>query len=166
MPVLPPLALSVRQPWAWAIIHAGKDVENRSAAAIRNMPALADLPLRVAIHAAKGLTREEYERARDFMYDVGGVTCPPPQLLLRGGIIGSVSVTGVVATSDSFWWMGPRGLKLIHPEPCTFRPVVGALGLFKWTDASYDIVPPAAKWMLQTAPKVEPKREHEQAELI
>lgn len=27
---LPELALSVRQPWAWAIIHAGKDIENRS----------------------------------------------------------------------------------------------------------------------------------------
>ncbi len=26
----PMLALSIRQPWAWAIIHAGKDVENRS----------------------------------------------------------------------------------------------------------------------------------------
>lgn len=25
-----PRALSVRQPWAWAILHAGKDVENRS----------------------------------------------------------------------------------------------------------------------------------------
>ncbi len=26
----PMLALSIRQPWAWAVIHAGKDVENRS----------------------------------------------------------------------------------------------------------------------------------------
>lgn len=29
MTELPPLALSVRQPWAWAIIYAGKDIENR-----------------------------------------------------------------------------------------------------------------------------------------
>ncbi|WP_409188395.1 hypothetical protein [Bradyrhizobium sp. RDM4] len=34
---LPEFALSVRQPWAWAIIHGGKDVENRSAPAVRNM---------------------------------------------------------------------------------------------------------------------------------
>ena len=27
---LPTLALSVRQPWAWAILHARKDRENRS----------------------------------------------------------------------------------------------------------------------------------------
>jgi len=31
---LPSIALSVRQPWAWAIIHAGKPVENRSKLAI------------------------------------------------------------------------------------------------------------------------------------
>ena len=30
----PTQAFSVRQPWAWAILHAGKDVENRSAAAL------------------------------------------------------------------------------------------------------------------------------------
>lgn len=23
------VALSIRQPWAWAILHAGKDIENR-----------------------------------------------------------------------------------------------------------------------------------------
>jgi len=147
MPTIPPLALSVRQPWAWAIIHAGKDVENRSAAAIRNMD-LPDirLPLRIAIHAAKGLTRAEYESARDFMAGIG-VTCPPPDMLLRGGIIGSVEVAGIVSQHPSKWWMGPRGLLLRHPEACTFRPVTGALGLFRWTDGSYDIVPKAAKWM-------------------
>ena len=30
----PSVALSVRQPWAWAIIHGGKDVENRTKYAI------------------------------------------------------------------------------------------------------------------------------------
>ena len=32
---LPPLALSVRQPWAWAIIFGGKTIENRSLGSIR-----------------------------------------------------------------------------------------------------------------------------------
>ena len=49
---LPALALSVRQPWAWAIIHAGKDIENRSwATKFRG---------RVLIHASKGMTQEEF----------------------------------------------------------------------------------------------------------
>ena len=26
---IPRLAISVRQPWAWAIVHGGKDIENR-----------------------------------------------------------------------------------------------------------------------------------------
>ena len=28
-------AISIRPPWAWAVVHAGKDVENRSATAPR-----------------------------------------------------------------------------------------------------------------------------------
>ena len=30
----PNKALSVRQPWAWAIIHGGKDIENRVTRAV------------------------------------------------------------------------------------------------------------------------------------
>ena len=47
---LPQLALSVRQPWAWAIIHGGKPLENRSQGAIDYMRPLRG---RRAIHAAK-----------------------------------------------------------------------------------------------------------------
>ena len=39
--------LTVRQPWAWAIIHGGKDVENR----VRNIAG--DYHGPIAIHAAK-----------------------------------------------------------------------------------------------------------------
>lgn len=49
---LPTIALSVRQPWAWAIIYAGKDIENRSWQAVnRGLKQRG----RVAIHAAKGM---------------------------------------------------------------------------------------------------------------
>jgi len=43
---LPLRAITVRQPWAWAIIHGGKDVENRT----RNIAGAYRGP--VAIHAA------------------------------------------------------------------------------------------------------------------
>ena len=65
---LPPLALSVRQPWAWAIIHAGKDVENRSWQAVNHGLRRRG---RIAIHAAKGLTRDEYDDARE----IGRASC-------------------------------------------------------------------------------------------
>ena len=55
---LPPLALSVRQPWAWAILHGGKVIENRSLGAIRagNM-----VPGHICLHAAAGMT-DFYQR--------------------------------------------------------------------------------------------------------
>jgi len=51
--------LTVRQPWAWAIIHGGKDVENR----VRNIAG--DYRGPVTIHA--GLA-----------YDLDATICPPP----------------------------------------------------------------------------------------
>lgn len=52
------VALSVRQPWTHAIIHFSKDIENRSWQAINRGLRFRG---RIAIHAAKGMTREEYE---------------------------------------------------------------------------------------------------------
>lgn len=141
---IPKLALSVRQPWAWAIIHAGKDVENRSWQAVNHGLRQRG---RIAIHASKGMSREEYEDAADFMEKLR-VKCPPPADLLRGGIIGSVEVVDVVCTSSSPWFFGPRGIVLRDPEVWTFIPSVGALGYFEWRQADSSVVSPPAKWML------------------
>jgi hypothetical protein len=141
---LPTIAISVRQPWAWAIIHAGKDVENRSARALSFMRPLTG---RRAIHASKGLTREEYEEGRDFMAGLG-ITCPAPAELKRGGIIGSVNVVGQTSWSPSRWFFGPRALRLTEPEACEFIPAIGELGFFRWKPADASIVPPAARWMV------------------
>lgn len=146
---LPELALSVRQPWAWAIIHAGKPFENRSAKAVLFMVPLCG---RRAIHASKGMTRDEYEDAREFMRTLG-VECPPPAELLRGGIIGSVEITGVTKESTSPWFFGPRGLILSDPRPCDFIPAMGALGYFRWTPAAVQSSPPLARWMLPPSPR-------------
>lgn len=53
------MCLSIRQPWAWAILHAGKDIENRDWATRFRGPFL--------VHAGKGCTRDEYEDAVDFI---------------------------------------------------------------------------------------------------
>lgn len=147
--MLPQLALSVRQPWAWAIIHAGKDIENRSWQAVNHG---LNTRGRIAIHAAKGLTRDEYEGAAEFMASIG-VKCPEARDLLRGGIIGSVEVIDVVTGSDSRWFFGPRGLVLADPEPCDLIPAVGALGFFRWEAAGEDILPSPNKWMLPAGAK-------------
>lgn len=145
---LPRLALSVRQPWAWAIVHGHKDIENRSWQAVNwglNQRG------RVCIHAAKGMSREEYEDARDFMGDLG-VTCPPAVDLIRGAIVGSVEVVDVVNKSDNPWFVGSRGLVLRNPELWSPIPCIGQLGYFDWRRAEIE-PPPPAKWMLPPAPK-------------
>lgn len=145
---LPRLALSVRQPWAWAIIHAGKDIENRSWQAINHGLTRRG---RVAIHASKGMTREEYLDAAEFMAQLR-ISCPPAIDLLRGGIIGSVEVVDVVTGSESPWFFGPRGLVLSDAQPCAFIPAAGALGYFEWKPGDASIVPEPARWMLPRPP--------------
>lgn len=87
-PGLPPLALSVRQPWAWAIVHGGKDVENRTTGAIR----AGDMrPGRVCVHAALGMSRREYGWGAWRLARHGG-TAPRPDALIRGALIGVVEV--------------------------------------------------------------------------
>lgn len=149
---LPLHALSVRQPWAWAIIHAGKDIENRSWQAVNHGLTKRG---RIAIHAAKGMTRDEYDNASGFMRQTLGIECPPAIDLLRGGIIGSVDVIDVVTESDGPWFFGPRGLVLSGAEPCGFIPSLGALGYFTWRPADQSVVAPPARWMLPAEPKPE-----------
>ena len=144
----PPHALSVRQPWAWAIIHAGKDIENRVWGRERRDAWVRGL---IAVHASKGMTRAEYEEARWFMATNCNVECPPAKDLVRGAIIGSVEIVnfiGSVPKPTSPWFMGPRGLVLRGAQPCNPIPCSGQLGFFKWREADASVMPPPARWML------------------
>lgn len=124
METLPTMALSIRQPWAWAIINAGKDVENR------------DWPTRfrgpVCIHAAKGMTRSEHEDAAGFMHFNLGIIAPLQIHTLRGGIIGFAEIVDCVEASESPWFFGRYGFVLRNATPCEFIPVRGQLGFFDW----------------------------------
>jgi hypothetical protein len=125
------LALSVRQPWAWAIIHAGKDLENR-----KSLFSHRGLTL---IHASAGMTHEEYCDAVDFMSaaKVNYRALPSFSQLERGGIIGAVEIVDAVRESTSPWWMGPRALALRNPRPLPLIPCRGTVAPLFWTpDAS------------------------------
>lgn len=143
---LPTTALSVRQPWAWAIIHAGKNIENRSWYA--RHPARRYRPNgRVCIHAAQGMTKGEYEDAAELIEKVTGKPCAEPHQLLRGAIIGTVLIVDGVTHSHSPWFMGPYGLVLAEPKPVA-QPIraKGELGFFDW-QPSEEPWPESAKWM-------------------
>lgn len=115
-------ALSIRQPWAWLILHAGKDVENRSwPTRFRG---------RFLIHAAKGMTRDEYESAPAWIVDL-----PDFDQLRRGGIVGSAELVDCVTESDSEWFFGRYGFVLRNVKPLLFVPYRGELGFFDVPDS-------------------------------
>ena len=138
---LPRLALSVRQPSAWAIIAGHKPIENRTMGSIR----AGRMGLgRICLHAATGLKEDEF---RYLYWRLGqhGVQCPHPLDLPRGAIIGTVEVTGIITQSDSEWFGGKAGLTLADPEPCAPIPAPGALGYFEWVPGGSLAKP--MKWM-------------------
>lgn len=135
-------AISVRQPWAWALIFGGKDVENRNKAPIGTGNLIGR---RISIHAAKGMTRQEYEDAADFMSGLG-LVCPRPDRLYRGGIIGSVRLDHVTSEYPSRWFFGPRGLVVREPQSCDPVASVGQLGWFKWSPSG--VLAEPKPWML------------------
>ncbi|MBV6656870.1 MAG: hypothetical protein KI785_03785 [Devosiaceae bacterium] len=144
---LPPLALSVRQPWAWAILHGGKVIENRSLGAIRSGGMDCR---RIALHAAAGLTEKEYRWGYTKLAD-HGVRCPPPATLVRGAIIGAVTVVDIISQSDSPWFgksrPGNHGLVLEDPVACAPIAAKGALGYFAWEARDDALIPSPLPWM-------------------
>lgn len=121
-------AISVRQPWAHAIIHGGKDIENRGrATGHRGL---------VLIHASAGMERGEFDRAAGFMVDRGLVGPWADGMRYRavdrGGIIGAAELIACVRESDSPWWMGPVGLVLRDARPLPFTPCRGTVTPMCW----------------------------------
>jgi len=120
--------LSVRQPWAWAIIHAGKDVENRTwATSYRGL---------LAIHAGKGCTRAEYDAAAVEIERITGRRPPPLSELPRGCVVGMVEMNDCVTSGETendwaqdgyCWWM------LTNARACNPAVTRGHLGLFEVT---------------------------------
>lgn len=127
-------ALSIRQPWAWGIVHAGKDVENREW--------YTNYRGRVLIHASKYKPRQEdIDDFNNVFMDAVPTdervkitkrhTCFGEVLSMeRGGIIGVAEMVDCVVKSSSPWFFGRYGFVLHNPRPLTFTPYKGALGFF------------------------------------
>lgn len=108
--------LSIQQPWAWAILFAGKDIENRDWYTSVRGPIL--------IHAGKRYDKEGHE----WMEDRFGLVIP--EALPLGGIVGSVSIIDCVTKSLSKWFFGKFGFALSDPKALPFFPIRGQLGFF------------------------------------
>ncbi len=114
----PQKALSIRQPWAWLIIHGYKDVENRSwETSIRG---------KIYIHAGKTFDYDGYYWVKKrFEIDL-----PLPENFDHGGLVGIVDLIDCVSDCRSDWFIGPYGFILRNPEKITFIPMKGKLGFF------------------------------------
>lgn len=128
-------ALTLRQPWAWMVVHGGKLIENRTwNTSFRG---------RFLIHAAKGMTTAEYVEAELFGLSVNPkMRLPTARDLRFGGIVGMAAIEGVQEPDEwepGDWHMsGQYGFLLRDVRPLPFVPCRGMLGFWEVPRAVLD----------------------------
>lgn len=127
MPEKPEFALSIRQPWAWAILHAGKGIENRTwCRKFRG---------RIRVHAGKTIDREGIRKLKEMGIEV-------PESLPVGGYVGEVTITDCIdkhaVDTGSRWADESYGrYGFVLEEPVAYEhlvPAKGRLGIYRVTD--------------------------------
>ena len=105
------LALTIHQPWAWAIVHDQKRIENREWAPPREV-----LGEYIAIHAgALPRTKKAHTELGNLSRQIGG---PTTDKLVFGAIIGIARVARAfhaeppLSSPHFAWWVGPIGWEL------------------------------------------------------
>ena len=121
---LPDRALSIRQPWAWAILNAGKRIENRPRRFHYRGP--------ICLHASLYRNDKNYAESSFDIYEASGLDTPFDLDVRRGGIIGTAEIVDCIDQRNDPWFFGPYGIVLENVQPVPFIPVKGALGLFNW----------------------------------
>ena len=118
-------ALSIRQPWAWLIVHGFKDIENR------------DWPTnfrgRLLVHAGQTMARRYYDETCEELLRMGllPANMPAYEDLPRGGFAGWTHVTDCRQHHPSPWKQdGSHGFVLRDSSPIPFVPWKGRLGFF------------------------------------
>jgi hypothetical protein len=112
-------AISIRQPWAWLIVHGFKDVENRTWAT--------NFRGRLLIHAGR-TPDPRLAKLRVLMREVHHIELP--ETFELGGIVGEAEVIDCVKQCASAWFSGPFGFILAHAKATPFAPCKGKLSLF------------------------------------
>lgn len=101
-------AVTIRQPWAWAIANGFKDIENRSW-----YPCL-DPGEEVAIHAAAAAPDwDDVRRVTELL----GRRSEVPMEFDCGCVVATARFVGAVETSPSKWFRGPVGWALDCVKP-------------------------------------------------
>jgi hypothetical protein len=138
--VFPCYALSLYSPWVWAILHGGKDIENRSWKPPADM-----VGKWFWLHASVSEGRAHLLRELDEMANIlalGNYGRRPPTLAecdrMRGQIVGRVKLLEVVTESSSKWFGGPYGLKLDPLNSYILHPTVAVNGRQRFWRVPHD----------------------------
>jgi hypothetical protein len=133
-------AVSIHQPWAWAILHAGKNVENRTWRTHHRGPLL--------IHVAR--SRKSYDRQDATLWPkLYGVELPAWDELTTGAILGVVDVVDCVEVGPG-GDLGERGTSpwalegyfgWVLANPRTFDEPIPYLGAQMLFDLSDELLP-------------------------
>lgn len=113
-------AISVIQPWSWAIVQGYKPVENRNWST--------NFRGEVLIHAGQKFDDEGYEFIKKMLR---AHAIPKKEDFFRGGIVGSAYITDCVKEMESEWFFGEWGFVIADARPC--MPIIckGSLGFFE-----------------------------------
>lgn len=122
-------ALTIKEPFLWAILNAGKGIENRD----WPLPAWM-LDKTIALHASKHVSRDEYERSRMLIEEISGLRAPEYVIARArrfGFVHGTARVVGQVTESDDAWFFGDYGF-LLDDRRTIATPIYckGALGFW------------------------------------
>jgi len=128
-------ALSIRQPWAWLIVHGHKDIENRDWST----------PFRgqLLVHAGLTMTRSYYDQITEElgntnMLPAGGL--PSYADLPRGGLVGRTRITDCVEHSTSKWKQECSfGFVLRDSRPIPFVPWKDRLQFFNIPEHALEV---------------------------
>jgi len=120
-------ALSVKQPWAWAIFNSGKDVENRKWFSPYRGP--------LFIHASRTWDQEGYDW---LSITFGGEFLMPSRGDYDFGvIIGKVDVIDCVDDHESAWFFGPYGF--VFEDPIMFNKPIPYKGQRRIFDVEFSV---------------------------
>lgn len=132
-------AISIRQPWAWAIVRP--DITNALARAgmlrldllktIENRDWPTNFRGPLAIHAAKKWDENGFEWICAHVPAIEKALRAQKEGIAKGGIVGRAIVADCVTQHRSRWFLGTYGLVLEAIEPLPFVPCRGQLGLFE-----------------------------------
>jgi len=113
-------ALSIKQPWAYAILRKGKDIENRTwKTKFRGY---------FLIHASKSVDKNAPSK---LLKEWTKASLRNDTAAKVGGVVGSVELVDCVTEHKSKWFQGPVGFILKSPMVYRFIPYKGQLNFFE-----------------------------------